>query len=62
VLSVARFEFYVISTDTRVAELCVDWTLNTRFANIFEDMQYKKCYEAFNYNIYTVVLIKFLKL
>ena len=40
VLSVARFELYVISTDTRVAEVYVDWTLNLRIANKFEDVHF----------------------
>ena len=40
----------------------VDWPLNFKIVNSFEDVQYKMCYKDFKYNIYIVALVKLVKL
>jgi len=39
---------------TCITKVLVDWPLNSKIVNRFEDVQYKMCYKDFKYNIYRV--------
>ena len=43
---------------TRIAMVLVDWTLNFKIVSSSEDVQYEMYCTGFNYNIYTVALVK----
>jgi hypothetical protein len=56
---------------TRITKVLVDWPLKFKIVNSFEDVeytmcykdvQYTMCYKDFKRNIYTVALVKLVKL
>jgi hypothetical protein len=47
---------------TRNTKVLVDWPLNFKTVNSFEDVQYKMCYKDFKYNTYVVTLVKLVEL